>query len=396
MEVNRTKQYMAFVAAGDEAFAGLVDALDFTDVARDVGQLTARDFANSLSIGRYPSTLEALKGSAAISGVVLTEPLVKKAGRAIYRHFRKRGWHRTTPTAKKTAHSSIHTVTPDGKHRRIGPPLPNFFDYPTKPMPILYGPVRRRRRRYRKAPYKRRARKSKTAIASTKPTRVLKGSSYGGGRVHVVKKLLDGPAPTEQESTGSLGVVLLNVGSKSPPDGTFAFTYAFNLTQLPGYAQYTAIYQYYRILWVRMHFVPLQTGILAHAQGDATNPTKGASTTATSSSFLGTAPWMIFAKDEATSAIFTSGSEAMEHDGSSLHVFNDPSELSVYLSPKNHDLIGVAGTEVPIPVKTSTWIPTSSTAVKHYGLRCLMNNMTSSTQVRVWTEMKVAFKDLKA
>lgn len=390
---------MALAAAGltDEALGGLVDALDFSDVAEDVGRLSAREFAHSLHIGRYPRLRETVKGTLGVAGVVASEPTIKAAGRAIYRHFRKRGYHRIKKSATKTAHPSLYVVS-NGKHRRIGPTQP--FTYPTSYYPRMGGAIRRGRRNTKKRrthPYSRYKRSTyQKKIASAIPTRVLKGSHYSGKRIHIVKKILDGPAPTQQESGGSLGVVMLNTGSKGTPNGTFSCAWNFNLEQLPGYAQYTAIYQYYRILWVKMHFVPLQNSHLCADQGSSTNPLDTVTTDNSGSKLTGSCCWVVLAKDKVSDAIFSSSTDAYDHDTSIVHVFNDASELAVFCAPVNHDLIGVSGTEVPVPLRQSSWIPTSSTTVKHYGIRSYWSNVNNHTQVRVWCEMKVAFKDLKA
>ena len=101
------------------------------------------------------------------------------------------------------------------------------------------------------------------------------------------------------------------------------------------------------------------------------------------------------AMDENTDAVFGSEQEALNHDASRFHCFNDGKEFVVYLEPKNLDLVGVAGTEVSVPAKRSSWIPTTATTIPHYGLRCHLSNLFGGTQIRIMMEMKVAFKHLK-
>lgn len=381
---------MAFLgAAAEEALAGLVDAADFSDVAADVGRLNIREFADSLRMGRYPSTLEAVQGATAVGGVVAAEPVIKAAGRAIYRHFRKRGWHRTSKSASKIA----AVVTPDRPnygipHRRINSGLPIM---PRSNFSTLRF---RRAKRKRAAGKARTAKRRKHANAVVKATRIIRGTFTNKSGYRVVKKLSLAKTPTG-EGGHALTSLLMSSVSKTGGGSSYAFSYDWSLDDFPSYTDFTNLYQYYRILWVKLHFVPLQNAYLAANRGSATYPVNTTANSGTTSYITGSAPWIIFAKDEAGAAVFGSANDAMEHNGAAIHVFNGGDELSIYLEPKNHEQVGASGSTVETPVYKSSWIPTASTAVKHYGLRCYMENQNMHSQIKVFMEMKVAFKDPK-
>lgn len=275
-------------------------------------------------------------------------------------------------------------------YRNIGRPNPTSF----KEMPRTTRKGKAKRKSYRTGPYGRRsARRISTGIRAGVSSSVLATASRHKGKNVIIKKLARGPNPTTQEGGGSLTHFLRNGLGKTSPNGNFGFSYNFQLSQFPNYTQYTAIYQWYKILWVKLHFYPLNNSHPSLIEGDATNPIKGSVNT-------GTAPWsslapqLIVAPDHQSEALFGSEGEAMEHDGAIHHVFNDGNEFSVYLSPKPTGLVGSAGSEVTYLTPAAKWITTSSATVPHYGLRCFAY-MNDGTNVKVVMEMKVAFRGNK-
>jgi len=254
-------------------------------------------------------------------------------------------------------------------------------------LPKLYRSYRRRRQgRVHQA----------HAAVSTSSSRLIgaRGNAPGSGYT-VVERTMNAPTPTQSEGGSTLTNILKNPGSATAPDGSFGVSYHFQLDQMHQYVDFTDAYQWYKILSVKLTFVPLQNAWPGLVVSDATNPIKhdSADGSATSAS---QAPVVALAPDATSDALFTSLNEAMAHSGSRLHVFNDTSEMTVYLVPKPTGLVGVAGSEIQVLTPTSKWISTDSATVPHYGLRVWCDQLYDTALIRVFMTMKVAFKGVKS
>ncbi len=239
-----------------------------------------------------------------------------------------------------------------------------------------------------------RRRISTGAAVGVASSRIASASRHNGKRIVVLKKLAQGPTPTTREGGSSMSNEIRNYGSKTTPDGEQSFGYSFSLSQFPSYSNFTGIYQWYKILWVKLHFYPLQTTWPALSASTATNPIIGREFDDTAGLACCVAPTICVAPDHQSDALFSSLNNAMEHDGAKLHVFNDTNEFSVFLSPKPTGLVGSAGSEVVYLTPENKWITTSSATVPHYGLRCYVK-MQDAVSVQVYMEMKVAFRGNK-
>lgn len=241
---------------------------------------------------------------------------------------------------------------------------------------------------------RRRRRKTRHSSHIRTSRSILARAQKKAGAITVVKRLAAGPTPTTQESGGTMSDVITAFGSKTTPNGQFAFSYSFNLAQFPNYAEFTGAYQWYKILWVKLIFYPEQNCYPSLREGDATNPIKNYDYASTAQ-IVSRAPFLITAPDHASESLFASKGEAMAHDGAVLHCFNDQSEKAVWISPKATGLVGSAGSEIVTLTRTPQWITTDSATVPHYGLRCFADTFTSASSLRCVMEMKVAFKGAK-
>lgn len=299
--------------------------------------------------------------------------------------------HKTT--VKKKSGKSIQKKKMSRPHRsfslyRSPPKIPGYYQMPT---------VRRGRRTYRTSPIYgrtsvRKARSTPLKFSTSAKNRVSKGSTSAIGRQIVVKKLGLAPNPTSTNAGGSINFLIQNASLKTTPDGQGSFGYAFKLSQFPQYSEYTALYQWYKILSVRLTFYPEQN---AFGSTDVTSAGTGAADFSGAGGKASHAPIIVIAPDQTSDATFTNINSSMSHHDSRFHSFNDGKELSIYLAPKPNSLIGNAGGEVTTLSSSNKWITTDSAEVEHYGLRCFVDRFTDSASLYTVMEMKVAFKEPK-
>ncbi len=389
------------------ALEGLIEALNFTDV---LDETVAAEWAEATPGLRQPTFGEIARGVPATA--VIAEGIALPAELNAFK----------TPSPKKPR--PMAATLSEGTHKRHRPTRgeavtpPRFsFGGPSQPfMPRIhrsintgphslyrFAPRRRYRRMPRKyTPYraKRTAlRKPRNAVTRRRHRTTAKvgdtlarGSSHNN-RIVVIKRLQRAPNPTTQEGGGSLTSRIINANSATSPDGQFGFSYNFSLSQMTSYTDFTAMYQWYKLLWVKIHFVPLQGTVPGVIQGTATNPlldvTENGSNTP-----LGQAGELCIAPDRTSEALFTTVQHAMAHDGAVLHTFNDNKELTIFLQPRALGLVGAAGSEVASENPSPRWISTTDATVKHYGLRCFAT-MQDNASYRVNLEMKFAFKGPK-
>jgi hypothetical protein len=230
-------------------------------------------------------------------------------------------------------------------------------------------------------------------FASTASSRIAKGASHRA-KITVINKLMTGFTPSTREEGSAIGSVIRNNISETTPDGGFSVAWSFKLTDFPNYADYTDVFQWYKILGVKIHFYPLNNTYPALQASGATNPIEANTDDGTTFQNCTQAPSVVFAKDMQSASLFSDESTAMQHNGSGFHMFNDGRELMVYVSPKATGLLGTAGSEAVYEHPLPQWISTNSATVPHYGLRSWWN-MTNGSAVRVVMEMKVAFKETK-
>ncbi|WP_445772236.1 hypothetical protein [Rheinheimera sp.] len=257
----------------------------------------------------------------------------------------------------------------------------------TTNMPILGKRKRKTLRSRRRRPAPRMVRPRFASTASSKLAR----ASAARSNITVINKLLTGVTATQRETGSGITSLVRNYQSQTTPDGTFSLGWSFKLIDFPNYADYTDVYQWYKILGVKVHFYPLQNSYTALQESTATNPILQNSSNLTAFNQSCTAPSCIIAKDMQDDGLFTSETIAMQHHGAVFHCFNDGRELMIYLQPKATGLLGTAGAEAVFEQSQPQWISTASAAVPHYGLRSFWN-MSDGSSVRVVMEMKVAFK----
>jgi hypothetical protein len=178
--------------------------------------------------------------------------------------------------------------------------------------------------------------------------------------------------------------------------GAGGYGYKFNLADFTNYTDFTAMYRFYKILWVKVIFYPEQNCHVAAKANEGTAATMAYDQVAYAdgtSTRTGRAPTICYAPDQTSSDGFSSFEVAMAHDRAKFHMFNDSRELSVFLVPTIRDKVGAtSGSTGPAKPK---WISTEYPNEEHYGLRCYSEGFHNSNFVKVLCTMKVAFRDLK-
>jgi hypothetical protein len=369
-----------------EAAAEFVEIMAMRDVMADIGELTAEEF------------IEPFRGASIKKGMkFLAKNKVKSAGGAsavigalglpgaisAIDHHRKAA---RAGTARAAANGQSLSYMPSRPHRSFSlyrKSMAGKRKYMSPGHTLGIRPGYRggkRRKVYRKQDATRFDAKARNYNA--------RGSVSTNSGIAVVKKLSLAPNPTNTAAGGALDFIITNQKLKTVPDGQGGFSWNFSLSQFPQYTEYTDLYQWYKLLWVKITFYPEQnsydsfesTGIQV---GDT--PTK----------IQGVSPIIVVCPDKTSDAVFSTINEAMAHHDSTLHSFNDGKEFTVFLSPKPNSLVGNAGGEVQTLSSGNKWITTASTGVEHYGLRCFIDRMTANSSIYCVMEMKVAFKEPK-
>jgi hypothetical protein len=253
--------------------------------------------------------------------------------------------------------------------------------------------LRGKKRKYRmkrKDYVKHRKRRKINGFGISVKTNAIAKSQKHGAYAHVVRRANYAPAPTVTETGSSFGVgVIENSMMKTTPNGSGSFGWTFNLQQLNGYTDFTSIYKFYKILWVKLTFYPRQNAWQS-GRTDAGNVTYD-----NTGGIKSTSPELIVVPDRTSAANVTGTSALMSHEEARFHIFNDGKEFSVFLQPTILGIEGSTASTYNVPGKP-TWIPTTTTNAPHYGLRCRISSMSDYDSIRVIMEMKVAFKEPKA
>ena len=360
--------------AAMEAAAAFRDALDFSDVAAEIMEIATSGAPEGAGIG-FRSDIG--------SGEVATGAVAAASAAG--------GLALPGVVSSLANEHDMSLVTPDRPVRPVSTGISPLNKMPKvtksrKSKSSRYHPYGRRRNpNTRYSMYRSKGERQAVKVYQS----ALAGSGTGGKAVKKVVTRLVKLSPTAQEGGGALTDVISNQNSQTTPDGFFSFGYAFKLSQFTSYADFTAMYQWYKILSVKLHFIPLQNTYPAQAVSNANDTFTGAGVA------ISQAPILCVCEDKTSDATFATIDVAMAHHSAKVHTFNDANELVVYVAPKPTGLLGVAGSEVAFETQTPQWITTSDTTVPHYGLRCYMNGMNDHSSLQVLVEMKVAFKGLK-
>lgn len=279
--------------------------------------------------------------------------------------------------------------------RRFDQPNNNMVRLSVVRRPSSRAPYRSRtraryaRRRYRRPNYRRsrpKARINRSMIGSSGNTM---------NQIRVVKRLQE-PKGVVSNSSNLKNLKILDFDQPDPSNAAYAFHYEFTLNDLYGDDALKAIYQYYKILGVKLIFYPLQNAHPGMSQSNSTNPVRAIDSAATITT--GSAPRIILAKDLSSVTNFSNENDALAHDDAKLHVFNDGNEFSYYCSPRPLDVVGREGVISSNAPGKQQWLSTdaSGAAIGHRGVRCWAANMHSAIQIKVLWEFSIAFRGLKA
>lgn len=258
-----------------------------------------------------------------------------------------------------------------------------------QPRKTVYGASRR----YKTGKRIRRSRKGNTnavkSFRTSTRSAAIAGSYRSKGKIQVVSRTMVPRAQGLQTADlkTSLTNDVFNNGS-----GFGNFGYNFKLSDFTNYTDFTAMYRFYKILWVKLYFYPEQNTYVAANSG--TNDSYGQlDYTDAAQKRTGRSPCIACAPDQTSSDGFGSFDIAMSHDKSRFHMFNDSKELMVYLVPTISDKVGVASASTS--EAKPMWISTDHPDELHYGLRCFAEGFSNNVYIKVIMTMKVAFKDLK-
>lgn len=385
---------MAFYA---QAAADFLEAVAMRDVASDIAEMSVEDFlapwrGASLRRGVAHVARHPISSAAAATSVIGAIGL--PAAISLLNKHKKNRYSKNKGILYFTYKMSYTGPYAPSVHRSF-----SLYRSPPKLVRETSMPRMARKRTYssgnRYAPYGRKASKqpkknwsTPLKFSASAKNRISKGSVTSAGRNVIVKKLALAPNPTSQELGGTLNFLIKNSQLRSTPAGQGSFGYAFKLSQFPQFNEYTDLYQWYKILSVRLTFYPEQnTHENISLIGGGTYNGSGGQTA--------TAPVMVICPDQTSDATFGSIGNAMAHHDSRFHSFNDGKEFSIYLSPKPNSLIGNSGGEVTTLSSANKWITTNSAEVEHYGLRCFVDRMNDATSIYTVMEMKVAFREPK-
>jgi hypothetical protein len=242
-----------------------------------------------------------------------------------------------------------------------------------------------------------RRRKGKTPVSSFKTytgSSVLSGSSRGKGKITIVSRTFV-PRSKALTGGGEFNTKITN-DFLNNADGTGGFGMNFKLSDFTQYTDFTAIYRYYKILWVKLVFYPEQNCHVACRVNSGTAATQAFPAldfTDNATAWTGLSPSLSYAPDQTNSTGFSTFDVAMAHDRAKYHMFNDSKELVVFFTPTIKDKVG-ATSAIDGPSKPQ-WISTDHADEEHYGLRCWGENFHNSNSLKVLCTMKVAWKHLK-
>jgi hypothetical protein len=255
------------------------------------------------------------------------------------------------------------------------------------------------------APYRRRINTgSKVLVVSKRPTyskvskRKKSIGKYGAKHVkkihsNVIERPIRGQMRMLQVTRTAFGSQA--TGTDNPADLTYnrfggvsgGFGFTFSLDQIGSYTDFTAIFQYYKIVQVELHIIPKQN-TYPSLNSAATQTTRANGNDARSGANydpVSEIPYVIVAADNGSGSAFASGGDALAHEGSCLHYFNDGRPYTMRLSPTVLRLAGTAGAEAETYVPKRMWINTSDSAEKHYGIRCYTQGLYKGTAIdRDW------------
>lgn len=178
-------------------------------------------------------------------------------------------------------------------------------------------------------------------------------------------------------------------------DGGFGIS--FKLSDLGSYTDFTAMFQYYKMLRCVVTFVVLQDSYPALTAAATQTSRSNGNDGNTGSAYdpVAEVPVVMVAADNGSAAGFSSKADAFAHDGTITHPFVQGKPLSVGISPHVRRVAGTAGTEVEVHKPQKLWVSTNDSAESHYGLRGYYQGLTSGIKIRIFCKTRVAFKDLK-
>jgi hypothetical protein len=239
-----------------EAAAEFVEIMAMRDVMADIGELTAEEF------------IEPFRGASIKKGMkFLAKNKVKSAGGAsavigalglpgaisAIDHHRKAA---RAGTARAAANGQSLSYMPSRPHRSFSlyrKSMAGKRKYMSPGHTLGIRPGYRggkRRKVYRKQDATRFDAKARNYNA--------RGSVSTNSGIAVVKKLSLAPNPTNTAAGGALDFIITNQKLKTVPDGQGGFSWNFSLSQFPQYTEYTDLYQWYKLLWVKITFYPEQ------------------------------------------------------------------------------------------------------------------------------------------
>jgi hypothetical protein len=257
--------------------------------------------------------------------------------------------------------------------------------------PLSRAPYRSSTRVRKARPY--RTRRRRKPIVAKVHRSLISSSGNTMKQIRVITRLQN---PKGTNTTTRKNLKILDYDQPTVSTSSYSFHFEVSLNDLYDDASYKAIYQYYKIVGLRVAFYPLQNAHLATAQSNSTNPILAVQSNSVITT--GSAPRIVIAPDYVSVTDFSNEDDALAHDNAKFHVFNDGNEFSVWSCPKPLDVVGREGVVSSSAPGKSQWLPTDGdgAAIEHRGFRGYVSNLHSAIQIKVMWQFKVAFKGLKA
>lgn len=259
-----------------------------------------------------------------------------------------------------------------------------------------YGASRRYKTGKRTRRYKRTGKTNTNAVKSFNTS--TRGAAVAGAYnkrsgYHIVSRTM---IPRAQGLETADMKTTLNNDVFNNGNGAGSFGYDFKLSDFTNYTDFTDMFRFYKILWVKLYFYPEQNCHVSARVSEGTSATMAYGDLGYANSVetrSGRAPTLVCAPDQTSASGLSDFTVGMSHDKARFHMFNDSKEFMVYLVPTTLQKVG-ATSNVDTHGKPM-WISTASPDEPHYGLRCFADGFHNATSVKVIMTMKVAFKDLK-
>lgn len=277
-----------------------------------------------------------------------------------------------------------------------------------RPMPLQSSSYQQAHRHiipYHMAPYRAPTRRYHYSSITSQRRKAYRRRQYRKAGKHTFRKQSVSRALVEKPSissrifqiTRTYELTSLTYATASPDAADGGFGISFKLSDIGSYTDFTAMFQYYKILRCVVTVVPVQDTFpsLTAAQTQTARANGNDGLLAAVYDPVSEVPFVFIAADNGSDTGFTSKDEAFAHEGTIVHPFTNGKPLSVGVSPHVKRVAGTVGGEVEVHKPQKMWVSTADASEEHYGMRGYYQALNSGTKLRLFVKAKIAFKDLK-